>query len=218
MFQGANSFNQSLAKWDIRALEEALEMLTTEKRDQGMDCLNYSATLIGWANNAHIQLNVKLGAKQRFFNRTAKQAHTILIAKGWKIEIDELDPGCGGLSYIWVGTINDNFGTGGNWEDGVVAPKNGIVEFATVDNYGKEAMNNMVVNGDKEIGELINQTSKSTIIPAEKSLTVHGSVDGSSAKENAGRIIIKSAKDQPNGAFIVKGQPAGIPVYATVMM
>lgn len=218
MFQGANSFNQSLAKWDIRALEEALEMLTTEKRDQGMDCLNYSATLIGWANNAHIQLNVKLGAKQRFFNRTAKQAHTILIAKGWKIEIDELDPGCGGLSYIWVGTIDDNFGTGGNWDDGVVAPKNGIVEFATVDNYGKEAMNNMVVNGDKEIGELINKTSKATIIPAEKSLTVHGSVEGSSAKENINRIIIKSAKDQPNGAFIVKGQPAGTPVYATVMM
>ena len=218
MFENAFSFNQSLAKWDIRSLKKAERMLNNTDRDKGMDCINYSATLIGWAANTNIKTNVTLGATHRFYNRTAKQAHATLIAKNWSIIVDELDPGCGGLSYIWVGTIDDNFGTGGNWDDGVVAPKNGIVEFATVDNYGKEAMNNMVVNGDKEIGELINQTSKATIIPAEKSLTVHGSVEGSSAKENINRIIIKSAKDQPNGAFIVKGQPAGTPVYATVMM
>ena len=222
LFDNARKFNQSLATWDIRSLEKAEYMLDNSSRDEGMDCLNYSATIISWAANVNTPNNIILGADKRYYNRTAKAAHKKLTSKTdkkWDIRIDHLDPGCGGLSYYWVGTVSQDYGTGGNWDDGVIPPTNGIVEFATLDNCGKEVKNNMVVDGpDRQIGKLINETSKATVIPTNKSLTVHGSVDGSSAKENAGRIIIKSAKDQPNGAFIVKGQPAGIPVYATVMM
>ena len=220
LFENARKFNQSLAAWDIRSLENAEYMLDNSSRDEGMDCLNYSATIISWAANVNTPNNIILGADKRHYNRTAKQAHTKLtVDKLWKIRIDHLDPGCGGLSYYWVGTLNDDFGTPDNWDDGWIPSTNGIVEFATLDNCGKEVKNNMVVDGpDRQIGKLINETSKATVIPMDISLTVHGSVEGSSAKENAGRIIIKSAKDQPNGAFIVKGQSAGTPVYATVMM
>lgn len=220
LFENARKFNQSLATWDIRSLENAEYMLDNSSRDEGMDCLNYSATIISWAANVNAPNNIELGADKRYYNRTAKQAHTKLtVDKLWKIRIDHLDPGCGGLSYYWVGTLNDDFGTPANWDDGWIPSTDGIVEFATLDNCGKEVKNNMVVDGpDRQIGKLINETSKATVIPMDISLTVHGSVEGSSAKENAGRIIIKSAKDQPNGTFIVKGQPAGTPVYATVMM
>ena len=220
MFENAISFNQSLATWDIRSVKKAERMLNNIDRDKGMDCINYSATIRGWAANTNIQTNVTLGATHRFYNRQAKSAHaTLEEEKHWKIIVDKIDPGCGGLSYYWIGEIDENYGNSKNWDDWTVPPENGIVEFATLDNCGKEVKNNMVVDGpDRKIGKLINETSKATVIPTNKSLTVHGSVEGSSAEENAGRIIIKSAEDQPNGAFIVKGQPAGTPVYATVMM
>lgn len=219
LFENARKFNQSLATWDIRSLENAEYMLDNPLRDEGMDCTNYSLTIIGWASKTNAPNNITFGAHERYYNRTAKQAHTVLLAKHWNIIIDRLDPGCGGLSYYWVGTLNDDFGTPANWDDGWIPSTDGIVEFATLDNCGKEVKNNMVVDGaDRQIAKLINETSKATVIPTNKSLTVHGSVEGSSAKDNAGRIIIKSAKDQPNGAFIVKGQSAGTPVYATVMM
>ncbi|MDO4725716.1 MAG: BspA family leucine-rich repeat surface protein [Porphyromonadaceae bacterium] len=219
MFNKAISFNQSLGSWNLRSLSDAREMLDNDP-DEGIDCYNYSATLIGWAENSNTPNNITLGAKNRFFNRTAKAAHDKLtLTKHWTIIVDTFDPNCGGASYVWIGTVSDDFGTSFNWLDGIAPKPDGNVEFATVDNYGSEAVNNMKIDGpNRKIGNLMNNSSKATVIPSGISLTVSGELTGSETMNEANKLLILSSKDQPNGTLILAGQPASTPVYATVEM
>ena len=63
LFDNARKFNQSLATWDIRSLEKAEYMLDNSSRDEGMDCLNYSATIISWAANVNAP-NYEIGKRR----------------------------------------------------------------------------------------------------------------------------------------------------------
>ena len=47
MFYRAEKFNQSLEDWKLKALSNAENMFDYS----GVDCFNYSTTLVGWANN-----------------------------------------------------------------------------------------------------------------------------------------------------------------------
>ncbi|WP_318345076.1 BspA family leucine-rich repeat surface protein, partial [Flagellimonas baculiformis] len=57
MFYGAIAFNRILSNWDISSVQTMGSMLD----NSGMSALNFSNTLIGWANLA-VQPNVALGA------------------------------------------------------------------------------------------------------------------------------------------------------------
>lgn len=86
MFFGASGFNQNLGAWKMNSLELADYTFA----NSGMDCSNYSQTLMGWAANPDIKTGVK------FANQTGMQygtqgqtARTALInTKGWQISGD----------------------------------------------------------------------------------------------------------------------------------
>lgn len=130
----------------------------------------------------------------------------------WEIEI-QIRP----CNY-WVGSNSTDWGTNSNWTKTRVPTNTEDVVFATTANSGKNAVKNLVLDQDRTITKLVNETNFATIIPTGKALTVKESIVGSETKQKAGKIVIRSEKDKPNGTLIVLGQPTSSPVYATVEM
>jgi surface protein len=86
MFFSANAFNQQIGDWTFNPDVNLGSMLN----DSGLDCTNYSASLIGWSNNALTPNDLVLGAFQRPYGTNAVVARTNLISnKGWTIDNDE---------------------------------------------------------------------------------------------------------------------------------
>jgi len=89
MFNHATAFNQSLGTWALNATVHLSSMLD----NCGMDCANYSATLISWAANPSTPSGRSLGATGRTYETNAASAHSILTnAKGWTIFGDVFAP------------------------------------------------------------------------------------------------------------------------------
>lgn len=84
MFNGAMTFNQNLGGWDLNGNVDINGMFST----MGMDCKNYSATLIGWSNNPDTPTGRNLGAHGRQYGANAITARNSLLAKGWTISGD----------------------------------------------------------------------------------------------------------------------------------
>jgi len=88
MFNGATVFNQSLGSWNLSNVTTMINMLN----DSGMDCLNYSNTLLAWAYNSNTPNGVELGAKTLRFSigTNVFNARQYLIGvKGWMIFLDQ---------------------------------------------------------------------------------------------------------------------------------
>ena len=81
MFKGASSFNQNLGSWILNPDVDLRNMFD----DSGMDCHNYSSTLIGWAENNPNVRNRALGAKGMKYGTNAVEARNTLISRGWTI-------------------------------------------------------------------------------------------------------------------------------------
>jgi hypothetical protein len=90
MFGGASSFNQYLDDWALNSVTDLTGMLGA----CGMDCDHYSRTLIGWAANAATPTGIDLGAYLRTYGPAAVPARNALLAKGWTIANDALNPTC----------------------------------------------------------------------------------------------------------------------------
>ncbi len=85
MFRYAKFFNQSLENWNLTALINNQFMLDS----CGMDCTNYSTTLIGWANNINTPNGRTLGAKKIKYGTNAVSSRNYLLnTKGWIINGD----------------------------------------------------------------------------------------------------------------------------------
>jgi hypothetical protein len=103
MFRGASSFNQRLSNWNLSSVifSNLDEMLS----GSGLDCNNYSATLVGWANSENTPNGLKLAASGLFYNSTAQAAHNYLVnTKGWTINGDFYFADCG-VMPVTFGTI-----------------------------------------------------------------------------------------------------------------
>lgn len=84
MFNNATSFNQNLGDWKFRS-DYAVKM-NYMLNGTGMDCDNYAATLIGWANNPDVPSGVTFTATGVEYSETATDARNFLInTKGWSI-------------------------------------------------------------------------------------------------------------------------------------
>lgn len=82
MFASATSFNQDIGSWALNPSVVMNAMLIS----CGMDCINYSSTLIGWNSNPLTPNNRELGATGRQYGTNAVSARTNLISgKGWTI-------------------------------------------------------------------------------------------------------------------------------------
>jgi len=112
----------------------------------------------------------------------------------------------------WRGTNSTDWGTASNWTGNFVPIPGADVVFATVQNFGSAAVNDLVLDQNRTQGSLINQTTKRLVIPAEKALTINNNIttDG-----NTSRIHIQASSTSPNGSLIYYGNSA---VYATVEM
>jgi surface protein len=86
MFNGASSFNQSLGGWSLNQYVWLSDMLN----NSGLDCSNYSATLIGWNANPSTPNNRYLGAVNLLYGTHAAVARSNLTTtKTWLVEGDE---------------------------------------------------------------------------------------------------------------------------------
>lgn len=92
MFNKAQSFNQQLGNWQLNSNVGMFGMLDSS----GIDCNNYSATLIGWANGNPSPSGANLGAKGIQYGINAITARDTLVARGWTITGDQLsNTNCG---------------------------------------------------------------------------------------------------------------------------
>jgi hypothetical protein len=93
MFNGAMAFNQSLSNWKLNAIQDAGYMFA----NSGMDCNNYSKTLIGWAGSVNrFSYTVSFNNQQnRTYGSSGQTARNILINdKGWNITGDTYNSAC----------------------------------------------------------------------------------------------------------------------------
>ena len=78
-FNGATSFNQSLAGWTIKSVTNAASFFGA---GHGISRANYDATLIGWAAqtpNIPIGLTITFGTSQYTLGGAAEAARNVLI-------------------------------------------------------------------------------------------------------------------------------------------
>jgi parallel beta-helix repeat protein len=83
MFNSADVFSSNLGNWDIRSFTGSMSGMF---QNSGMNTVDYSNTLIGWANTVDIfnaPLTKSLGTNTLTYNSTASAAVTILTTAGW---------------------------------------------------------------------------------------------------------------------------------------
>jgi hypothetical protein len=113
----------------------------------------------------------------------------------------------------WRGTNSTDWGTASNWTAGYVPAAGADVIYASSSNgYGSDAINNLVLDKDRTQGSLINQTTKSLIIPTGKTLTVNNTI---TTDNNADRIYIQADDGVINGSLIFYSNST---VYGTMEM
>ena len=85
MFDQSESFDRNLGDWDISSLNGSDTMF----RNSGMSVENYSATLIGWANQNNIPQGINFNNQEGMqYCNQAEQARFDLQALGWNITGD----------------------------------------------------------------------------------------------------------------------------------
>ena len=121
----------------------------------------------------------------------------------------------------WIGTTDTDWNKTSNWTDSRLPLPYTTVEFATTaNNNGNPAVNDLHVpiGTPKNVGDLINLSDKSLVVPPAASITVTGTVTGSETADKADKIKINAANDgtTPNGTFIATAACSNFDVYGTV--
>jgi hypothetical protein len=119
MFSGATSFNQNIGNWNLSSVMFLAQFFNAS----GMDCTNYSNTLIGWKNNPLTPNNKVLGASSIKYKISAQADRNYLIGnKGWTIIGDSVtNDSCCVYQIISSITACDSYYiNGSNWTSSTV--------------------------------------------------------------------------------------------------
>jgi surface protein len=85
MFSNAQAFNKNLGAWKLNPSV----LMTSMLYNCGMDCSNYTATLMGWATNNPTITGRTLGANGRNYGTNAvADRNTLTLSRGWTINGD----------------------------------------------------------------------------------------------------------------------------------
>lgn len=87
LFAGADNFNQSLGSWNLSSLINASSALS----GNSIDCVNYSYTLAGWAQNPNTPNNISMSPLLMLsYSPDVVAERNTLISKGWTFFGDTL--------------------------------------------------------------------------------------------------------------------------------
>jgi len=108
MFYAAISFNQNISSWKLSPIVDMNNMLLLS----GINCINYSLSLIGWAANPDTPYGRNLDSVNILYGTNAKTARNYLtLTKGWTILDDMLnDTNCGLPQTITAADITKTYG------------------------------------------------------------------------------------------------------------
>jgi surface protein len=158
MFSGASSFNQDISSWNLNNVFNVTNMFD----DSGIDCENYSATLVGWSNNPNTPNNLVLGALNMKYTTTVQSARNNLITnKGWTIEGDAPctglvpfittwktdNPGTSNTTSITIPTIGTGYNYDVDWNNDGIYDNIGVTGSITHD-YGTAGTYQVAIRGD----------------------------------------------------------------------
>lgn len=112
----------------------------------------------------------------------------------------------------WLGYASTQWFVVDNWTKLRIPLPGEDVEFATVENSGKEVQRDLeTTEANITIKDYINKTNKKLIVAPGTSLTITGKIE----TEDENKIIIQAAEDKPNGSLIFPNTAAPL---ATVEM
>ncbi|MDD3077863.1 MAG: GEVED domain-containing protein [Paludibacter sp.] len=114
----------------------------------------------------------------------------------------------------WLGITDTNWANASNWTNNTIPDVGENIEFATIANYGQDAVRDLLVDDVRIVGNIINSSSHRLVIPAGTQLVVNSNVQFGS---NPDLILIKADSLLPNGS-LVYNNTSNNPVYATVEM
>ena len=114
-----------------------------------------------------------------------------------------------------TGTKGNDWGTISNWTGNAIpAPGLDVVYASSTNDWGHDAVNNLLLDQNRTIGSLVNATTMALFIPAGLGLIVNNTITTDGIPS---RIFIKSSSTGPNGSLIFNN-PSGSPVNASVEM
>ncbi|MBK9255746.1 MAG: DUF285 domain-containing protein [Saprospiraceae bacterium] len=141
----ASNFNQDLKNWSLKDAAILTNMLSLS----GIDCINYSETLIGWSNNINTPNNLSLGALGRQYGTNAVSARMNLISKGWTIAGDsQLDETCSNELVLEVNIVNH-----------ATCLQNGMLEFQLQNAPDSSIIVYLVLNDSQDTLGVIQDTN-----------------------------------------------------------
>ena len=113
---------------------------------------------------------------------------------------------------LWYGTNSEDWGTPSNWTGNVVPLPTEDVIFATVQNYGQEAIRDLVLDQNRTTRDIVNQSSRKLIVPIDKSLIVSRDANTGAASQ----LVLNSKINHANGAIVFEDLTLNQSVGATV--
>ncbi|CAG4999576.1 hypothetical protein DYBT9275_02256 [Dyadobacter sp. CECT 9275] len=214
MLRDADAFSQDLGDWDLKTGV----ILTGMFNSSGMACPEYSATLIGWADNVNTPSSLTLGALDVQYGTNATDArNTLTTTKSWTIT----DGGSSGVtcSILPVTLVSFNARQSG---------KSAILKWQTTSEVGashfevERSENALSFEKIGRVDAVGNSTALNTYTLADELTGVRApsvyyrlrSVDADGTFEVSRVIVLKRSETEWNLA--VYPNPVGKGVYVTV--
>jgi surface protein len=160
MFFRASRFNQNIGSWQLNASVNMGNMLD----ESGLECVNYSATLHGWANNPNTPPGRRLGALGIQYGNNITASRTLLTNnKGWVIIGDSPSGTICGRPFVTVwdmGRSSESQSTPTSLHFGITTLPNKPVSYTWTSSGGSSGSGTLTTNNSAQItglpaGEII---------------------------------------------------------------